>query len=37
MTALNSKLKRDGGSERPKWEEMVALNIELGMNGGSES
>ena len=29
MVALNAKLKRDGGSERPNWEEMVALNAEL--------
>ena len=29
MMALNAKLKRDGGSERHNWEEMVTLNAIL--------
>ena len=36
MMALNTKLRWDGGSERPNWEEMVALNAKLRRDGGSK-
>ena len=29
MVALNSKLKRDGGSERQTEDDMMTLNVEL--------
>ena len=35
-TALNDKLKRDGGSECHNREKMVALDAELMRDGGSE-
>ena len=28
IVTLNTKLKRDGGSECPNWEEMVALDAQ---------
>ena len=34
--ALNAKLGRNDGSERPNWEEKVALNAKLKGDGGFE-
>ena len=36
MLALNAKLKRDSGSKRQNWEEIMALNAELKRDSGSE-